>query len=99
MGEWGYLGAALRFTLTMVQRVLQNPAALRQVAAVFVSARRLCVLFGALAYTVLPVDLIPEALFGVFGLLDDFLVWVGVAVMVALALHQQVVMQAQRAQA
>ena len=96
MGEWGHLGTALRFTLGVVQRALRDPAALRQFAGLFISARRLCVLFGALVYTVLPVDLIPEAIFGVFGLLDDFLVWVGVAVMVALAFHQQVIQQAQR---
>jgi len=99
MGEWGHLGTALRFTVGMLGRALQNPGTLRQIASVFISARRLCVLFGALVYTVLPVDLIPEALFGVFGLLDDFLVWVGVAVMVALAFHQQVINQAQRAHA
>lgn len=43
-------------------------------ASVFV-LRIVLLVLGGLVYLLLPVDLLPEAVFGLFGLMDDVLIW------------------------
>ena len=45
---------------------------------------------AALVYLVIPFDLIPEALLGIFGLIDDFLIIVAIAVRICIEYRLQV---------
>jgi len=54
---------------------------------------------AALLYLVIPFDLIPEMLLGIFGLIDDFLIIVAVAIRICIEYRLQVAAMAAAAAA
>jgi len=52
--------------------------------------RVLMFIIAAVIYLLLPVDLIPELVFGFFGFIDDFLIAIAVGIRICLEYRQQI---------
>jgi len=55
--------------------------------------------FAALLYLVIPFDLIPEMVLGIFGLIDDFIIIVALAIRICIEYRLQVAAMAAAAAA
>lgn len=60
---------------------------LRVGGAYFLRVREVLVALTAIGYLLSPIDFIPEAVFGLFGLLDDLLVLVCLVIFVAVVVR------------
>ena len=83
-GSWLH---ALRDAPALLRHLSADVSSLRALAAV-ARVRLLALAAAALAYLVSPLDLIPEALVGVLGLLDDVVVLLAFALYVSLLYRQ-----------
>jgi RING finger protein 170 len=59
--------------------------------------RTLFFILAAFFYLLVPFDLIPEAFFGIFGLIDDLLIAFSIAVRICIEYREQVAVQASAA--
>lgn len=63
----------------IMARIAADPASWYSLLRSAASLRMLLATVGGFIYTILPIDLVPEAVLGPIGLIDDAMVWVFVA--------------------
>lgn len=96
LGQWQNLGPLLQAAPGILAAAFTRRHGWLQLLRLAVTSQQLWRLAGAFLYTVLPVDLMPEALLGPFGLLDDVFTWLLWFAGLALAYQHLLVQQAQR---
>lgn len=90
------LWTQLRDTPTILRQLVRRYSSLQIAMVSFSSLRMLVMALSAAAYVLSPLDLVPEAIFGVFGLIDDVLIAALAALSVAALARTQILNAIQR---
>lgn len=85
--SFSYFFSNLPFLLNLTMQILSSPQNIRVILGL---SNFLFYFGGLLFYLISPLDLIPEAIWGIFGLIDDFFVFGIIFILVSIQIFKAV---------